>query len=288
MTKDSKLRISSLTHSPAATPETHFSRRVWIEKSQFTPHTGETLFVALEETIQKTKQLGMTPVILLDLDSTLYDTSLRNHVILNEWLTEKAPREPIFSALKNLTREVRFYSMADLFGRLGLSLEDEYNKAQWEDLKEYWRARFFTDPYVSHDEPYAGSSEFVREVYGLGAVLAYLTGRDAPGMEQGTRKALARDGFPVPTGKDVHLFMKPAREGDDYLYKMGEVEKIARLGEVVASFENEPKNFIGICKRFPNAIHVFVDSVCSDHPALPAEEAYLLESWLISRSRTRS
>ena len=55
-----------------------------------------------------------------------------------------------------------------------------------------------------------------------------------------------------------------------------------------ASFENEPKNFIGMCQRFPQAIHVFVDSVCSDHPASPAEDAFLLVSWAIKRSRTRS
>ena len=82
--------------------------------------------------------------------------------------------------------------------------------------------------------------------------------------------------------------MKPAREGDDYLYKMAELEKIATLGTIVASFENEPKNLIGMCQRFPQAIHVFVDSVCSDHPALPAESAFLLVSWAISRSRTSS
>lgn len=280
-----------MTTKPTLSPQTAtpgegtvFSRKVWIEKSRFTPHSGETLLAAIKQAVQTSKQQGKTPVILLDLDSTLYDTSKRNHVILNEWLKEKTPREPIMSALKNLAREVRFYSMADLFGRLGLSLEDEYNKGQWEDLKEYWKARFFTDPYVSHDEPYAGSSEFVREVFKLDVVLAYLTGRDAPGMEKGTREALARDGFPMPTGRNVHLYMKPAREGDDYLYKMGEIEKIAKLGDVIASFENEPKNFIGICHRFPEAIHVFVDSVCSDHPALPAEEAYLLESWLIKRA----
>lgn len=265
-----------------------FSRKVWIEKSKFTSHDGETLLAAIAEGVEKTKQAGLNPVILLDLDSTLYDTSKRNHVILQEWLKEKTPQEPVLTALREMSHEVRFYSMADLFGGLGLSLEDAYNKSQWEDLKEYWKARFFTDPYVTHDEPYIGSPEFVREVHALGTTLAYLTGRDAPGMAAGTLRALARDGFPSPNGKDVHLYMKPAREGDDFQFKMAELEKIAQLGEVVASFENEPKNFVGMCQRFPNAIHVFVDSVCSDHPASPAESAFLLVSWEIKRSRTRS
>jgi len=265
-----------------------FSRKEWLQNSQFTPHSGDALLEALGKAVGTVKTQGKTPVILLDLDSTLYDTSKRNHVILREWLAEKRPTDPVHTALDRLTHDVRFYSMADLFGRLGLSLEDETIKAYWEDLKGYWKARFFTDPYVAHDTPYPDSPAFVKAVYELGVVLAYLTGRDAPGMEKGTRQALHRDGFPTPDGNLVHLFMKPAREGDDYLYKMGQLEKIQPLGEIVASFENEPKNFIGICQRFPSAIHVFVDSVCSDHPALPAEDAYLLESWSMKRSRTRS
>ncbi len=265
-----------------------FSRKAWIEKSRFTSHNGDSLLDALEKSVISTKKRGKTPVVLLDLDSTLYDTSKRNHVILKQWLKEKTPRDPVMTALRELRTDVRFYSIADLFGRIGLQLDDHYVKAQWEDLKDFWKARFFTDPFVEHDTPYPQSAEFVREVFKLEIVIAYLTGRDAPGMEKGTRQALARDGFPVPGEKDVHLFMKPAREGDDFLYKMNEVDKIARLGEIIASFENEPKNFIGICQKLPNAIHVFVDSVCSDHPALPAEDAYLLESWAIKRSRTRS
>ncbi len=265
-----------------------FARKEWLQKSAFTPHSGEALLVTLEKSVNQTLDAGKTPVLLLDLDSTLYDTSKRNQVILKEWLEEKKPQDPVYSALAGMERDVRFYSMADLFGSIGLSLEDAMTKAHWEDLKEYWKARFFTDPYVQYDEPYPGSPDFVKAAFRFDVVIAYLTGRDRPGMEKGTLAALQRDGFPMPNGHNVFLYMKPQREGDDYLYKMGELEKIQKLGEVVASFENEPKNFIGICQRFPKAIHVFVDSVCSDHPALPAEDAYLLESWAIKRSRTRS
>ena len=276
----------SPTDAPNSKPT--FARKEWLQQSRFTPHSGDALLATLDKAVTKTLDAGKTPVLLLDLDSTLYDTSKRNHVILKEWLAEKKPQDPVYSALNDMQQDVRFYSMADLFGNIGLSLDDAATKAHWEDLKEYWKARFFTDPYVNYDQPYPGSPDFVRAAFQLDVVIAYLTGRDRPGMEKGTLQTLQRDGFPMPNGHNVFLYMKPQREGDDYLYKMGELEKIEKLGHVVASFENEPKNFIGICHKFPQAIHVFVDSVCSDHPALPAEDAYLLESWAIKRSRTRS
>ena len=41
----------------------------------------------------------------------------------------------------------------------------------------FWKARFFTDDWIDHDEPNPGAAEFARAVHGRGALVYYLTGR---------------------------------------------------------------------------------------------------------------
>jgi hypothetical protein len=170
------------------------------------------------------------------------------------------------------------YSLADTFDAMGLSLEDPEVKEAQQTAKKYWARRFFTNEYLKHDRVYPGAPEFVRELHELGAEIVYLTGRDEPGMGIGTRANLLRDGFPWETER-THLLLKKAFELDDVEHKQGAAEYIRRHGTLVASFENEPLNLVALYELFPEAMHVFVETISSDRPAMPCKGLYRIRGF---------
>ena len=136
----------------------------------------------------------------------------------------------------------------------------------------------FSSRYLAYDRPYPGAVAFVRGLYDLGAEIAYLTGRDEPGMGEGTRSVLLRDGFPWAVER-THLLMKEAAHLPDLDHKKEAAHYIRRHGTLIASFENEPPNLVALRDLFPDAMHVFVDTVCSDHPAPAADGLYLIRGF---------
>ena len=107
----------------------------------------------------------------------------------------------------------------------------------------------------------------------MGAEIVYLTGRDEPNMGRGTQLNLQRDGFPFHLPR-THLLMKPSFDMPDLDYKLSVMDFIRQRGDLVASFENEPPNVIAFQKIFPESMHIFVDTVCSEQPAQPGRGLY--------------
>lgn len=220
------------------------------------------------------------PLVLLDLDSTLYEVGPRTHQILREWLdfSESAEFPQVREVLARLEKMHIGYSLADTFTAIGLELRTPEVKQAERAAKKFWSERFFTNEYLKYDHAYPGAAEFAREVHGLGAEVVYLTGRDEPGMGIGTRANLVRDGFPWETER-THLLMKPRFEMDDLEYKQSAAHYIRNHGTLIASFENEPPNLVALYQLFPEAMHVFVDTVCSDRPAMPIRGAYRIKGF---------
>ena len=75
-------------------------------------------------------------------------------------------------------------------------------------ISDFWLERFFTNIYLMTDAILAGGPEFVNACYDRGATIVYLTGRDVPRMEIGSRESLLRDGFPINKPR-TKLMMKP-------------------------------------------------------------------------------
>ena len=221
------------------------------------------------------------PLVLLDLDSTLYEVGPRTHQILREWLAspESAPFAHVRSVLARLEAEHVGYSLKDTFKAVGLEVDEheEVYKAE-RSAKKFWGARFFTNEYLQYDHVYPGAAAFARELFKLGAELVYLTGRDEPGMGDGTRARLIADGFPfnVP---GTHLLTKKAFELDDLEHKQAAATYIRAHGTLIASFENEPPNVVALYEIFPEAMHVFVDTVYSDRPTLPRGDLYRIKGF---------
>ena len=90
-------------------------------------------------------------------------------------------------------------------------------------------------------------------------------------MGAGTVASLDRLGFPVLDAR-TSLQLKPSADVPDERFKGQALDALDRLGQVVATFENEPGNANLFAERFPGAHHVLLDTVCApDPPALRPE-----------------
>jgi hypothetical protein len=246
-----------------------FIRKDWISNSQFHPHSSKEV---LQEVIGRTQKLldeKKLPVIIFDLDSTLFHVSPRSFEILREWAQSTA-----VSILPDLAVEDMGYSIEDVWVKRGLSIESGDAFKHLKEAKSYWRQRFFSNDYIHHDLPHEGAVDFVNKLYTMGAKIVYLTGRDVPLMAFGTVDHLRRCGFPVEVER-TRLILKPKRHIDDLVFKAGVCESAKEWGEVVASFENEPKNLVAMQEALgPKVMHIFFESVSSDHAAPAAKDVF--------------
>ncbi len=222
------------------------------------------------------------PLVLLDLDSTLYEVGPRTFRIIQEWIADPRSQEfpKVRQTLSTLLMNQVGYSMKDIFLTLGMNYEAPENQPALTDIKKFWSDRFFANSYLQYDHAYPGAVHFARNLHELGAEIVYLTGRDEPGMGDGTRANLIRDGFPWDIER-THLLMKAAFHLPDLDHKKNAAHYIRDHGTLVASFENEPPNLIALYEIFPDAMHVFVDTVCSDHAAMPREGLYRIQGFEI-------
>lgn len=200
------------------------------------------------------------PVAVFDLDSTLFSTQERNVAILHEF----AARSQAAEALRRVVERI-------VPGDTGWDITNDLRRHGYDDeaclreLKRFWFERFFRSEYLHHDPPLPGAPEYVNEVHAAGAVVVYLTGRDEPGMGDGTRASLRRHRFPVD-GDRVRTWLKPRFEEPDFDFKRRAVDDLPALGEVVAAFENEPANANLFCELFPGAEVVLLETVHSPDP----------------------
>jgi hypothetical protein len=250
-------------------------RREWIEASQFHPLTNAQVLGQVHSWVERDIKAARQPVLLLDLDSTLYEVGPRSHQILREWLEhpESHAYGEIRDRLHQLKPEQVGYSLRDTFEGLGLKSHEPRVAEVLKATGKFWSSRFFTNEYLEYDHAYPGAPEFVQKAYELGAEIIYLTGRDEPGMGKGTRSRLIGDGFPFDKER-THLLLKKNFELDDLEHKSEAAHYIRKTGDLVASFENEPPNLIALSELFPAAMHVFADTVYSEKPAMPKAGLY--------------
>ncbi len=198
---------------------------------------------------------GGSPVVVFDLDGTLMDNRPRTCAILHELGETWRAREPATAerllAVKPADLE---YLLTASLARLGVTRVDLVGEAE-----VFWRDRFFTDAYLKHDVPVGGASEFARACYEAGGVLAYFTGRDLPLMGLGSFASLRDLGFPIGVA-GTELVLKPDAAMSDEAFKRMEGPRLARVGRVVAVFDNEPGNCNVLLEHFQGARSVLVDT----------------------------
>jgi len=208
------------------------------------------------------------PVVVFDLDSTLFSTGPRNLRILHEFVESVSDRWP---ELHELTSAI---GVDDMGWNIHESLQSRGvdDLELLEQLKAFWFDRFFTDDYVFVDTPLPGAVEFATACHQRGAMIYYLSGRHVGGMELGTVRALRKHGFPYWRGRCV-VHLKPSFEMEDRAFKDDALADIRSYhGQVVATFENEPANANLFVQAFPEALHFFLLTVSSPKPEKPSPE----------------
>lgn len=220
---------------------------------------------------------GRLPVVVFDLDSTLFDTAGRNLRILREFSEAWAAEHP----------ELAEHIGAIQLGELGWSVLEPLqrrgvtHKAILDSLLDFWKERFFTDAYLLHDHPAPGAVSFVNGCHERGALVYYLTGRHVGGMEIGTVRALTQHGFPYWRGRCT-LHLKPSFTMGDRAFKEQALAAIRSYqGEVVATFENEPGNANVFLAGFPEALHFLYGTVRSPEAEAPHADLIAIHDFYV-------
>ncbi len=193
------------------------------------------------------------PVVIFDLDSTLFDNSLRTITILREF-AQIHDHPKLSTALEELKGKRLPYLIEDI-----LRLTNACDRKTIARGRLHWMDYFFTDEYQKHDMPLDGASSYVNEIFKTGTTVVYLSGRDVPGMLVGCSQSLRTHNFPIASARIV-LVLKPSFEMADYKFKKGAVDFIDTLGVVVASFHNEPENCNLFLDKWPKCFSVCLDT----------------------------
>ncbi len=195
------------------------------------------------------------PVVVLDLDGTLMDNRPRTVAILRDLGAQWKTSHPEASAMLVACSADRLaYLLSDSLRRLKI-----VEPSLVAEATEYWRQRFFRDEDLQHDVALDGAVPFVRACHARGATMVYLTGRDLPMMSLGTFASLRTLGFPLGVA-GVEIILKPDAQMADEAFKRMIAPTLARVGEVIASFDNEPANCNLFKEAYPHADIVFVDT----------------------------
>lgn len=213
----------------------------------------------LEAVLARVRAEAPRGVAVFDLDSTLLDNRPRQARILREY----GARAGLAALAAARADHWRSWDLAEAMRAAGLApLEVARHLLP---ARRFWSERFFTSEYCREDAPLPGAPAFVRELAAAGAVVAYVTGR--PGrMEAGTLHTFRASALPVPDGARVHLLMKPDAPLDDDEWKSLAAARVARLGPVVAAFDNEPAHVNGYAMAWPGALCVHLDTDHSPRP----------------------
>jgi hypothetical protein len=223
-----------------------------------TPQTARhdrTALARVAERVTTTRAAGHVPVVVFDLDHTLFDGRPRTLVILAEFAASVAAEQPaVARAIGRVALHDVAYLLRDTLAKVGVTDATTVAAAE-----AFWKPRFFSDTYAQLDVPIAGGPAYVRDLWQRGAVVVYLSGRNADGMLTGTTASLQKWGFPIGV-RGAQLVLKPTFSEPDDTFKKASLEQISALGPIVASFENEPGNLGVMATRWPDATPIFLDT----------------------------
>lgn len=229
----------------------------------------------LVDRVAAAKHEARSPVVVFDLDGTLLDNRPRTAAILREVATQWERSRPEESRrLAAIQPNEIAYRMIDSLTPLGITEDTAVNEAL-----EHWKIRFFSDELLHHDIPLDGAVSFVHQVYDAGATVVYLTGRDLPNMSLGSWRSLRNYGFPIGVVRS-QLICKPAAEIRDEEFKREQAPLLAQIGEIIASFDNEPGNCNLFLQVYPAAASVLLDTSHSWQAPSPEWQVTIVRNFL--------
>jgi hypothetical protein len=209
----------------------------------------------LEDVLARARALQSAGVVAFDLDSTLLDNRPRQARIVREFGGARGV------AVLTQCRASHFdsgWNVKVALGRCGL--DPAHIERLYPDFKRFWEARFFTSAYCLEDIAVRGAPEFVRTLLSTSVHVCYVTGRHE-GMRPGTEESMRREALPLGS-PNVTFMMKPVQTLDDDAFKRDAHRQLAKMGTLIAAFDNEPIHANDYRETFPDAVIVHL---ATDH-----------------------
>lgn len=233
-----------------------------------------TDFSPLQKVIPAIKSENLLPIVVFDLDDTLFSTARRNLTIIQNFAADQGDQFPDFAKVAaKLSLSDMNWSVKFALTQAGL----DANSASIAPFITYWGNTFFTDDYASLDLPNPGAVDFANACHDAGAMIFYLTGRHIgdPGLKNGMGLGTALDftnrGFPFWKGR-CELKLKKEKTQTDVDYKSEALAEINSLkGTVVATFDNEPGNSVLFNQHYPNALNFWVKTTWNPNDKVSTE-----------------
>lgn len=218
---------------------------------------------------------GDTPFLIIDLDGTLVDYTLRTYQIFQKALQELDLPDKIKKIVNDIKPEDYDYFPKTNFIKLGIK-----DKSIIDKLTDFWTDHYFTNQYLHYDRQIPGAYDFITCVLSLDINVVYLTGRDDENMGEGTRTWLEKNGFLDNHNSRCRLMMKMDLTIENFESKARNGEKIGKLGQPVLIVDNEPIELETMCGRFPEATPVLVEMPNSGKPATLPPNTLKVENFL--------
>ena len=229
---------------------------------------------ALDECIAKARATvarNQTPVVIFDLDHTLFDNGPRTWAILVDFAKATGKYE-LLKSLESTSKYNLPYLIGDMLASMGF-----HDPELTREAFEWWKDRFFIDDWIHLDTPLPGATDFANVMFDVGCTLVYLTGRDSPNMLVGTASSLRTHGFPVGLAHTA-MVLKPDFDTPDLDFKSDATQFISGLGTVVAAFDNEPANCNLFREKYPDAVVGFLDTAMAPNaPPLQSHIVHLID-----------
>jgi hypothetical protein len=205
---------------------------------------------------------NLRTLAVFDLDSTLFNVSVRTQKILHEFAETHG-----LEHLKKVEVKQEDWGLKEALFRAGYTVENDVEMLK--SIRDFWSERFFSNEYLHYDVPYPGAVCFVQDLAETGCEINYLTGRDQVRMGRGSIEVLEKWGFPVTP---ENLFLKPEKSQDDELFKHDWFKKLDHKAyEKIFFFENEPVNVNAILQSCPEVEVIYLDTTHSRKQTVTAE-----------------
>ncbi len=221
--------------------------------------------------IADSKNQGLKPLVVFDLDDTLIDCRYRKRFVLREFCSVEANQtdwKEECSKVLSAKIESYEYRVADFLKNLSITNED-FKLA----IEKYWLSKYFTNTYLAADEFFPGAIKSLEKMRSLGAEIRYFTGRDEPGMKDGTVKKLNEHGL------NDKLFMKPSADIPDDEYKVQHFEKVTKGYDLICFFENEIRNLNPFLNQYPDSLFVWLDTLHSPNQPEKHPKILTMTKW---------
>ncbi len=225
---------------------------------------------SITQQILKRLSLGPQPrLVLFDIDSTLVCTSPRTQQILREFASDQKMKNKFGAFLKPIENVISLpkdWGIREPLSRVITDFSSVDKEAFIEEVREFWKVRFFSNEYLNYDTAYSGAVNFVNQVKQTGSEIMYLTARDEPRMGPGTRLQLANLGFPADP---KNVVLKPVTDMEDTDFKANFFMQMQGPWSLIYYFENEPMIIQEVEKVRTDINIVWMNSVHSNRAEEP-------------------